>query len=66
MNKLILNENNVIISDEIQNFICSEIKSSVRELVGALNRIVSFSRIYNRVPNLSETRIILKRFIKYL
>ena len=39
---------------------CLEIKTSVRELVGALNRIVSFSRIYNRVPNLSETRIILK------
>ena len=52
--------NNVNISEEIQRFICSEIKSSVRELVGALNRIVSFSRIYNRVPNLSETRIILK------
>tara|TARA_B100000029_G_scaffold114000_1_gene106471 strand:- start:1364 stop:2791 length:1428 start_codon:yes stop_codon:yes gene_type:complete len=55
-----LNGNNVVISEETQRFICSEIKSSVRELVGALNRIVSFSRIYNRVPNLSETRIILK------
>ena len=43
-----------------RTFICSEIKSNVRELVGALNRIVSFSRIYNKVPNLSETRIILK------
>ena len=48
------------ISQDIQTFICSEIKSNVRELVGALNRIVSFSRIYNKVPNLSETRIILK------
>ncbi len=46
--------------NEIQSFICTEIKTSVRELVGALNRIVSFSRIYDRVPNLSETRIILK------
>ncbi len=55
-----LNKNNVNISKEIQKFICLEIKSSIRELVGALNRIVSFSRIYNRVPNLSETRIILK------
>ena len=55
-----INGNNVVISEEIQKFICLEIKSSVRELVGALNRIVSFSRIYNRVPNLSETRIILK------
>ncbi len=56
----VLNGSNVDISQEVQNFICSEIKSSVRELVGALNRIVSFSRIYNRVPNLSEARIILK------
>ncbi len=56
----LMNKNNVIIPEEIQKFICSEIKSSIRELVGALNRIVSFSRIYNRVPNLSETRIILK------
>ncbi len=54
------NTDNVKISEEIQKFICTEVKSSVRELVGALNRVVSFSRIYNRVPNLSETRIILK------
>ncbi len=56
----ILNNNNIFLSQEIQNFICSEIKSNVRELIGALNRIVSFSRIYNKVPSLSETRIILK------
>ncbi len=56
----LVNGKNIIISEEIQKFICSEIKSSVRELVGALNRIISFSRIYNRTPNLSEIRIILK------
>ena len=54
------NKNQLVISEDIQSFICSEIKSSVRELVGALNRIISFSRIYNRVPSLSEIRIILK------
>jgi len=48
------------ISDEIQKFISSEIKTSIRELVGALNRIVSYSRIYNKSPNLSEVKIILK------
>ncbi|MDB9983284.1 chromosomal replication initiator protein DnaA [Candidatus Pelagibacter sp.] len=48
------------ISNEIQDFISSEIKTNVRELVGAINRIVSFSRIYNKVPNLSETKVILK------
>ena len=55
-----VNGNNILIPDNIQKFLCLEIKSNVRELVGALNRIISFSRIYNRVPNLSETRIILK------
>ena len=52
--------NQVIISEEIQKFLSSEIKTSIRELVGALNRIVSFTRIYNKVPNLSEVKIILK------
>ena len=56
----LFNSNLVNISDEIQKFISSEIRTSIRELVGALNRIVSFSRIYNKVPSLSETKVILK------
>jgi len=56
----IKNEKNIEISEDIQSFICSEVKTSIRELVGALNRVTSFTRIYNRVPNLSETRVILK------
>ena len=48
------------ISDEIQDFVSSKITSNVRELVGAINRIISFSRIYNKIPSLSETKIILK------
>ncbi len=50
----------VQISTEIQEFIATEITTSIRELIGAINRIVSFSRIYNKVPNLSETKVILK------
>ena len=48
------------LSEEIQKFISSEIRTSIRELVGALNRIISFSRIYNKVPTLAETKAILK------
>ncbi len=48
------------VSNEIQDFISNEISGSVRELVGAVNRIVSFSRIYNKVPNLPETKVVLK------
>ena len=52
--------NQVNITKEIQEFISKEIKTSIRELVGALNRIISFSRIYSKVPSLSEVRVILK------
>ena len=48
------------ISEEIQKFISTEIRTSIRELVGAVNRIVSFSKIYNKVPNLSEVKVVLK------
>jgi len=52
--------NQINISNEIQKFISSEITTSIRELVGAINRVVSFSRIYNKVPNLSEVKVVLK------
>ena len=48
------------ISQEIKDFISGEITASVRELVGAINRVVSFSRIYKKIPNLTETKVILK------
>ena len=50
----------VNVTDEIQDFISNKITTNVRELVGAINRIISFSRIYNKLPSLSETKIILK------
>ena len=56
----VLYSNQINISEDIQKFISSEIKTSIRELVGALNRIISFSRVYNKVPSLVETKIILK------
>ena len=55
-----LNGEKININDEIIKFISSEIKTSIRELVGAFNRIVSFSKIYNKLPNISETKVILK------
>ena len=51
------------ISEEIQKFLSSEIRTSIRELVGALNRIISFSRVYNKLPSLAETKAILKDLI---
>ena len=55
-----LGQNSVLINEDIKKFLASEIKTSIRELIGALNRLVSFSKIYNKTPDLNETRIILK------
>ena len=55
-----LHPEQVKISKEIKDFVSTEITTSIRELVGAINRTVSFSRIYNKIPNLAETKIILK------
>ncbi|MDP7541371.1 MAG: chromosomal replication initiator protein DnaA [Candidatus Pelagibacter bacterium] len=56
----LLYSNQINISEEIQKFISAEIRTSIRELVGALNRIISFSKIYNKIPSLTETKVILK------
>jgi len=56
----ILYSGQIKISSEIQEFISKEITNSIREIVGAVNRIVSFSRIYNKVPSLAETKVVLK------
>jgi len=55
-----LHNNQFKISQEIKDFISLEITASIRELVGAINRIVSFSRIYNKAPNLAEIKVVLK------
>jgi len=55
-----LHNNQFKISQEIKDFISTEITASIRELVGAINRIVSFSRIYNKTPNLAEIKVVLK------
>ena len=58
LNKLYADK--IEISREIKDFISLEISNSIRELVGAINRLISFSRIYNKLPNLAETKIVLK------
>ena len=58
LNKLYLDQ--IKVSSEIQEYISKEITVSIRELVGAINRIISFSRIYNKIPKLSEVKVVLK------
>ena len=55
----------VKIEENLLNFIASEMKINIRETIGALNRIISFSRIYNKSPSISESKIILKDLINF-
>jgi len=62
--KINFNEN-YILNDEVFEFLASEITSSIRELVGALNRILAFSKINTKSPTIYECKKILKDFINY-
>tara|TARA_Y100000590_G_scaffold347157_1_gene397656 strand:- start:30 stop:1448 length:1419 start_codon:yes stop_codon:yes gene_type:complete len=57
--------NDCKINEDVQKYISSEVKSNVRELLGALNRIISFTRIYNKTPGIAETKIILKDILNH-
>ncbi len=53
------------LSDEILNYLASEVPSSIREMIGALNRILAFSKINTKPPNIYECKKILKDFVTY-
>ena len=53
------------LNDDIFIYLAAETASSIREMVGALNRILAFSKINNKAPNVMECKRILKDFINY-
>ena len=56
---------NYNLNDEVFKFLASEVTSSTRELVGALNRVLAFSKINTKSPTIHECKKILKDFINY-
>ena len=56
---------NYDLGDEVFEFLASEVTSSIRELVGALNRILAFSKINTKSPTIHECKKILKDFINH-
>ena len=53
------------LNDDIFTYLASETSSSIREMVGALNRILAFNKMSNKSLNLVECKRILKDFISY-
>ena len=54
---------NYDLSEEVFKFLASEVTSSIREMIGALNRILAFSKINTKSPTIYECKRILKDFI---
>jgi chromosomal replication initiator protein len=52
-------EKNYKLSTEIVNYIASNIQNNVRELEGALNRIMAFNELNNAAPTLESTKNLL-------
>jgi len=50
------------ISSEIAQFIASNVQNSVRELEGALNRVIGFHQLNNEQPNLESVKTLLSSF----
>ncbi len=48
------------ISEEVIDFIATEAKTNIRELIGVLNRVVAFSRLHKKILNISDCKNILK------
>jgi len=51
---------NIDINEDVISFIATESKTNVRELIGILNRVVTFSRIHKKILTINDCKNILK------
>ena len=51
---------NINLNDDVINYIANESKTSIRELIGILNRVIAFSRVHNKILTMNDCKSILK------
>jgi len=56
-------ERSVNFGDEILHYIASNIQRNIRELEGALNRLVAYQRVNNKTPNLETVKSLFKSLL---
>ena len=52
------------LSEEVLNYLASEISSNIRDMIGALNRILAFSRVGSKTCGVNECKIILRDIVE--
>src|SRR3989338_4809135 len=56
-------EKNINPSNEVVEYIASNIQRNIRELEGALNRVVAYQTLNNKTPDIEITKTLLKNII---
>lgn len=51
------------VDEETLTYIATNIQKNIRELEGALNRVIAFSQIYNKLPGIKEVKSILATYL---
>ena len=51
---------NINLSEDVINYLANESKTSIRELIGILNRVIAFSRVHNKDLTINDCKNILK------
>ena len=51
---------NINLSQEVINYIATESKTNIRELIGILNRVIAFHRVHNKELTIADCKNILK------
>jgi len=55
-----IQERSITVEDEVCEYIANHIQRNIRELEGAVNRLVAFQRLNRKTPTLQEARGLLK------
>ena len=53
-------QEHINLSQEVIDFLASEAKTNIRELIGVLNRVIAFSRLHKRMLSTNDCKNILK------
>jgi len=59
-----IQEKNIFFPDEILEYIAENIQSNIRELEGALNRLIIYQKINNQLVDLETAKKLLKKIIR--
>ena len=51
---------NIKLSEDVINYIATESKTNIREIIGVLNRVIAFSRVHNKELTINDCKNILR------